>query len=47
MPALAQHAEAGEHQDGIRVQMDQLTLDVIQDRDKEFAWWKAKPTNQM
>jgi hypothetical protein len=27
--------------------VDQLTPDVVQDGNKELAWWKAKPTHQM
>jgi hypothetical protein len=27
--------------------MDQLTPNEVQDRKKELAWWKAKPTHQV
>jgi hypothetical protein len=46
-PALVEHVEAAERRNGIRVQMDQLTPDLVQDRDKKFARWKAMPAYQM
>jgi hypothetical protein len=36
-PALTQHAEAAKRQNGIQMQMDQLTPDVVQHRNKKFA----------
>jgi hypothetical protein len=45
--AFAQHAKAAECSDGIRVQVDQLTPEVVQDGYKEFAWRKAKPNHKI
>jgi hypothetical protein len=43
----AQHVEAAEPSDGVRVQVDPLTPEVVQDGNKKFAWRKAKPIHKM
>jgi hypothetical protein len=45
--AFTQHAKAAQHRDGIWVQMDQLTPNIVQNRNKELTRRKAKPTHHM
>jgi hypothetical protein len=46
-PAFAQHGKVAKRSDGIRFLLDKLTLEKVQNRDKEFARRKAKPSNKM
>jgi hypothetical protein len=46
-PTFTQHAEVAKRSDGVRVQVDQLTHEVVQDRNEKFAWRKAKPSHKM
>jgi hypothetical protein len=45
--ALTQHTELAKHRNVIRMQMDQLTSNVVQDRNKKLAWRKTKPAHQV
>jgi hypothetical protein len=46
-PAFTQHAKAAKHCDDVRIQVDQLTPNVVQDGNKELDWQKTKPTHKM
>jgi hypothetical protein len=46
-PTFTQHAKAVERCDGIQVQVDQFTPEIVQDGNEEFAWRKTKPSHKM
>jgi hypothetical protein len=46
-PTFAQYAKAAKRIDGIRVQVDQLTPEIVQDGNEKFAWRKIKPNHKM
>jgi hypothetical protein len=47
VPTFLQYAKAVECSDGIQVQVDQFTPEVVQDGNKEFSWRKTKPSHKM
>jgi hypothetical protein len=44
-PTFAQHGEAAERNDGVRVHVYQLTPEKVHDSNEELAGRKAKPSN--
>jgi hypothetical protein len=46
-PPFTQYAKAAKRNDGVQVQVDQLTPEIVQNGNKKFAWRKTKPSHEI